>query len=257
MTDLQAKSEQLLAAIEREGVALELSAFLVRDEPIPFSDAVGGEFKPFRVGDSWGPPWSTTWFHLRGRVPPERSAQRVVAVLDIGFEGRHTGFTCEALAWRNGKPWRGVDPNHRWLPIDSSEVDFYLEAAAIATAVVAGPAEAPSMIALRRSSEPAFVFRQAELRIQDPAARKVALDFKVLHELMTSLPAGGSLSARCGSRPTATFRRARPLSVSSCWASASSCRSSASTPASCGFRMSSATPRPCPSSSRSLAANTS
>ena len=190
MTDLQAKSEQLLAAIEREGVALELSAFLVRDEPIPFSDAVGGEFKPFRVGDSWGPPWSTTWFHLRGRVPPEWSGQRVVAVLDIGFEGRHTGFTCEALAWRNGKPWRGVDPNHRWLPINSSEVDFYLEAAAIATAVVAGPAEAPSMIALRRSSEPAFVFRQAELRIQDPAARKVALDFKVLHELMTSLPDG-------------------------------------------------------------------
>src|SRR5207247_455352 len=95
MTDLQAKSEQLLAAIEREGVALELSAFLVRDEPMPFSAAVG-----------------------------------------------------------------------------------------------AGHAEAPSMIALRRSSEPAFVFRQAELRIHDPAARKVALDFKVLHELMTSLPDG-------------------------------------------------------------------
>ena len=41
------------------------------------------------------------------------------------------------------------------------------------------------MIALRQSSEPAFVFRQAELRIQDSAARKVALDFKVLDELMT------------------------------------------------------------------------
>ena len=190
MTDLQAKREQLLAAVEREGVALELSALVVRDDPIPFADAVQGEFKPFQVGDSWGPPWSTTWFHLRGSVPPAWSGQRVVAVLDIGFEGRHTGFTCEALAWREGKPWRGVDPNHRWLPIDWSEVDFYLEAAAIATAVVSGPAEAPSMIALRQSSEPAFVFRQAELRIQDSAARKVALDFKVLDELMTVLPDG-------------------------------------------------------------------
>src|SRR5207237_1325914 len=85
--------------------------------------------------------------------------RQVLAVFDIGFEGRHTGFTCEALAWRDGKPWRGVDPNHRWLPITSPDVDFYLEAAAIATAVVSGPAEAPSMIALRQSPEPAFAFR--------------------------------------------------------------------------------------------------
>jgi alpha-mannosidase len=189
-TDLEAKKDQLLATVERDSVALELSAFLVRDEPITFPEAARGEFKPFRVGDSWGPPWSTTWFHLRGSVPSEWSSERVVAVIDIGFEGRHTGFTCEALAWREGKPWRGVDPNHRWLPIDSSEVDFYLEAAAIATAVVSGPAEAPSMIALRQSAEPVFVFRQAELRIQDPAARKVALDFKVLYELAAALPEG-------------------------------------------------------------------
>ena len=39
MTDLQAKRDQLLAANEREGVALELSAFLVRDDPVPFSEA--------------------------------------------------------------------------------------------------------------------------------------------------------------------------------------------------------------------------
>jgi alpha-mannosidase len=113
----------------------------------------------------------------------------VVAVFDIGFQG-NTGFTCEALAWRDGKPWRGVDPNHRWLPIMSTEVDFYLEASAIPTAVVAGPADAPSMIALRESGDPAFVFRQAELRIQDLSARKAALDFKVLYELARALPEG-------------------------------------------------------------------
>jgi alpha-mannosidase len=189
-TGLAAKKAELLAAVERESIALEISALLVRDAPIAFSEAARGEYKPFRVGDAWGPPWSTTWFHLRGTVPPEWPAEQVVAVIDLGFEDRHPGFTCEALAWRGGKPWRGVDPKHRWLPIEGTEVDFYLEAGAIPTAVVTGPGEAPSMIALRHSPEPAFVFRQAELRIQDPVARKVTLDFKVLYELASALPEG-------------------------------------------------------------------
>src|SRR4029077_19966603 len=162
-TDLEATMGLLLAAVESEHIPVELASYTVRGEPVTFAEAARGDYKAFHVGDRWGPPWSTTWFHVRGRVPVEWSGKNVVAVFDLGFQG-HTGFTCEALAWRDGKPWRGVDPNHRWLPIGSNEVDFYLEAAAIPTAVVSGPAEAPSMIALRESEDPAFVFRQAELR---------------------------------------------------------------------------------------------
>jgi alpha-mannosidase len=142
-----------------------LTAFCVRGEPITYADAIRGDFAPFEVGDPWGPPWSTTWVHVRGRVPEEWAGQRVVALFDLGFNGP-TGFTCEALAWKDGKPWRGVDPNHRWLPIDGPDVDFYLEAAANPRATEAGPEPAPSMIALRRSPEPAFVLRQAELSIR-------------------------------------------------------------------------------------------
>src|SRR5439155_662894 len=129
MTDLGAKNRQVLAAIEHESVPLELSSYLVRDEPVPFAEAARAEYKPFRLGDRWGPPWSTTWFHVQGRVPAEWAGQTVAAVFDIGFECRHTGFTCEALSWRDGKPWRGVDPNHSWLPITSPDVDFYLDTA--------------------------------------------------------------------------------------------------------------------------------
>jgi alpha-mannosidase len=144
---------------------LELSAVLVRGEPVTFDEAMRGEFLPFQVGDRWGPPWSTTWFHVLGRVPDAWAGQRVVARFDLGFQGP-TGFTCEALAWKDGRPWRGVDPNHRWLPIDGPEVDFYLEAAANPRATDGGPEPAPSMIALRESPEPAFIFKQAELAIQ-------------------------------------------------------------------------------------------
>src|SRR3984893_5630217 len=157
---------------------LDLTAFCVRAEPISYADAIRGHFTPINVGDAWGPPWSTTWFHVKGRVPDSWAGRRVIAVFDLGFEGP-TGFTCEAQAWKNGTPWRGVDPNHRWLPIEGSDVDFYLEAAANPRASEQGPAPAASMIALRESPEPAFVLRQAVLAIHQPAgstASEVRLD---------------------------------------------------------------------------------
>ncbi len=163
---------------EEPSTPLELTAFCVRGEPISYADAIRGDFEPFSVGDSWGPPWSTTWFHVCGRVPDQWAGQRVIAVFDLGFDGP-TGFTCEALAWKDGKPWRGVDPNHRRLPIDGPEVDFYLEAAANPRATEAGPEPAPSMIALRQSPDPAFVLRQAELAVPRSPAEgtgKVRLD---------------------------------------------------------------------------------
>ena len=137
----------------------------MRGEPIGYADAIRGSYERIEVGDPWGPPWSTTWFHVRGRVPDEYAGQRVVAWFDLGFDGP-TGFTCEALAWKDGMPWRGIDPNHRWLPIDGPDVEFYIEAAANPRATEQGAEPAPSMIALRRSPEPAFVLRQAELAIR-------------------------------------------------------------------------------------------
>jgi alpha-mannosidase len=188
VSDLEAKRDELLNAVEGEAAPLELTAYVVRGEPVSFAEAERGEYSAFHVGDRWGPPWSTTWVRVQGRVPPAWEGRQAAAVFDLGFEGRHTGFTCEALAWRDRKPWRGVDPNHRRLPIATRDVDFYLEASAMPTAVVSGPADAPSMIALRTAPEPAFVMRQAELRVVDEAARRVALDYRVLYELAMVLP---------------------------------------------------------------------
>ena len=151
---------------EEQTRTLELTAFCVRGEPISHAEAVRAHYAPFRAGDAWGPPWSTTWFRVRGRVPESWAGQRVIALFDLGFDGP-TGFTCEALAWKDAKPWRGVDPKHRWLPIDGPEVDFYLEAAANPRATDAGAEPAPSMIALRHAPQPAFMFRHAVLAIAE------------------------------------------------------------------------------------------
>ena len=155
---------------------LELSAQLVRGEPISFAEAMRGEFHPVRVGDPWGPPWSTTWFHVTGRVPDEWAGKRVAAVLDLGFHGP-TGFTCEALAWKDGKPWRGVDTNHPALPVDGDHVDFFLEAAANPMTTQSGAEPAFSMISLRESAAPAFLLIRAELMLWDgDPSRQARLD---------------------------------------------------------------------------------
>ena len=155
---------------------LELTARLIRGEPVPYSQAIAGIFHPFRVGDLWGPPWSTTWFHVRGHVPAEWAGRKVVALIDLGGHGP-TGFTAEALAWKDGEPWQGLDPNHRALPIEGAVIDFYIEAAANPMATEAGAEPAPSMIELRDSTEPAFVFNQAELALREgPAASGTRLD---------------------------------------------------------------------------------
>jgi alpha-mannosidase len=162
----------------QEARPLDLTAFCVRGEPIGYADAVRGNFAQIKVGDAWGPPWSTTWFHVQGRVPNSWAGRRVIAVFDLGFDGP-TGFTCEAQAWKDGQPWRGVDPNHRWLPIDGPDVDFYLEAAANPRATEQGAEPAASMIALRESPEPAFVLRQAMLALHksaEPAPSAAPLD---------------------------------------------------------------------------------
>jgi len=155
---------------------LELAALVVRGEPIPYAEAVRGEFKPFRVGDPWGPAWSTTWFHVRGRVPEEWAGKRAAVAIDLGWH-LPTGFSCEALAWKDGQPWRGVDPNHHLLPVDGAEIDLYLEAAANPMPALAGAEPAVSMIELRTSPDPLFVLNQLELVLwQPPAVAETPID---------------------------------------------------------------------------------
>jgi len=150
-------------------IPLELSAALVRGEPIPYEEAMRLEVAPMHVGDEWGPPWSTTWIHVTGRVPDEWRGRNVVAYFDLAYVGQ-TGFTCEALAWRDGRPWRGVDPNHMWLPVEGPAVDFYLEAAANPGVTLQGDLPSLSMLELRESPNAIFAVNAAELRVLDLAA---------------------------------------------------------------------------------------
>src|SRR5215469_11601983 len=85
-------TERVWPAAEVATVPLTVTARPLPGEPEPFDRATDGEFVPTRVGDPWGPAWTTTWFRVRGEVPAdwagragaEGGALRTVAALDIG-----------------------------------------------------------------------------------------------------------------------------------------------------------------------------
>src|SRR5690242_15415697 len=115
--------EQRLERVLRERIApaqyaatapLELSVWHVPDEPVPVAEALAASYQPFRPGDAWGRPWSTSWIQATGTVPAAWAGQRVEAVFDLGFLGDWPGNQAEALAYSaSGTPIKGLNPLNR------------------------------------------------------------------------------------------------------------------------------------------------
>ena len=94
--------DQHLRAAERRHVAdLTVAAWPVPPapdgtvgEPVSFAAAVDQDYRPFAVGDPWGPAWATTWFRLTGAVPADLEHPELV--VDLGFLGPSPGFQARA-----------------------------------------------------------------------------------------------------------------------------------------------------------------
>jgi alpha-mannosidase len=68
-----------------------------------YEQGVQGEFRPIKVGDTWGGN-KNAWFKLRFSVPDDWKGQKVFALFDCGGE---------ACAYIDGKPFHGLDRNHQ------------------------------------------------------------------------------------------------------------------------------------------------
>lgn len=60
--------DRIRATAEADVHPVTIAVHELEGEPVPFEEAVAGAFGPAAVGMSWGPPWSTVWFHLTGEV---------------------------------------------------------------------------------------------------------------------------------------------------------------------------------------------
>jgi alpha-mannosidase len=179
-------------------VPLDVSAYHVHGEPVPAAQALAAEYAPFLLGQSWGPPWDTTWFRLRGHIPPEWAGREVALGFGIGNAGS-TGFGAEALLWRDGRPVQGLSPNHREHLLTTAaaggeDIEVFVEAAANPPSPF-GANPWPLLLAEPQGA-PLFTLQQADLHVRDPDFDAFWHDFRVLVELMTELPAGDPHAAR-------------------------------------------------------------
>ena len=186
----RALRERLRPAIHTNAVGLDLSVWHVPDEPVPVDAALNAQFLPFRVGDSWGPAWRTSWFRASGLVPAGWSGRTIEAVVDLGFEADRPGFQAEGLVYSPaGTPIKALNPRNDWirlggaLPLDG-EVTFFIEAAA--NPQIVGPVTA---LGDRRTagSEPLYRLARADLTIFETEVWELVQDLDVLDQLMHEL----------------------------------------------------------------------
>ncbi|KAI9105902.1 glycosyl hydrolases family 38 N-terminal domain-containing protein [Phlyctochytrium arcticum] len=105
----------VLTAKEADQDAVQLEVYSVEGlERIPFDQAIKGTFKPTKIGEMFGPTWSTHWFRVTISVPKEFAGERVQFLFDP---------SAEALIWsESGEPLMGITGDKG---IDR-HVDFWL-----------------------------------------------------------------------------------------------------------------------------------
>jgi alpha-mannosidase len=146
-------------------------------------------WRPFGVGEVFGPPWSRLWFRLEGRAP----AGRDDAPLWLGFD-----CGCEGLLRRpDGRPWHGLDPNRTRVPLpgdlpSDGRIDLLVE---VHTNRPLGATtfffDAPELRARWSTPLPGRL-DMAQVSRHDARAWRLAEAFRVAAELVESLGAGNT-----------------------------------------------------------------
>ncbi len=175
-------------------VPLQVAAWHVPDEPVPFEVAVAQEYEPFEIGTEWGLAWSTIWLHVTGQVPREWLDGRSIEVLmDLGFRAQMEGGQAEGLAFRpDGTIIKAIEPFNRYLPVEDTEngvIDFYLEAAANPEVGIGGSWHpTPYSSKATVPDEPLYVLRQMHVAVRDDTVWELDQDLQLLRELVDELP---------------------------------------------------------------------
>lgn len=148
------------------------------------------DLAPFRVGERWGAPWSTTWFRFTGAVPAAWSGHPVEALVDLGFRADPPGFQCEGLVRdAEGRVVQGLHPRRHAVPVDGAgPVELIVEAAANP----GFPAFRPSALGDPATAGDRSLYRlvRAELVVVDRQAEELLIDLELLDGLMRALPVG-------------------------------------------------------------------
>jgi len=154
-----------------------------------FEDAVRAPRRLVEPGSAWGRPWHTTWFRLTHTVDERHAGRRMVASVDIGFNGRYDGFQAEAIAWIDGRIVHAIQPDRRTIDLGERAIgeviEIWVEAAA--TPVIAGHASGYGPTSLgdpqTAPNVPLYVMRRADIAVFDAAVEELTLRLQAVIDL--------------------------------------------------------------------------
>ncbi|MGX1372415.1 alpha-mannosidase [Streptomyces canus] len=198
-------AERIRPAVHARAVPLDVQVWSVPGEPVPVREGLAAPYRPARVGQWWGPAWSTSWFKVSGTVPAQWAGERVEAILDLGFATHSAGFSAEGLVYRpDGTAVKALNPRNTWLPVTErasggEEFTVYVEAAANPVVMHTAPGElsfGPTSVGGRAPwlgdpaadpGEPLYRLRRLDLAVFDRQVHELVQDLEVLGQLMPEL----------------------------------------------------------------------
>lgn len=185
-------------------VPVEITAWDVPGEPVPFREAVAQNYRPAREGEPWSKAWGTTWFRVRGTVPQhwgKTDAHRTELIVDLGFSTAQAGFQAEGTVYRaDGSVVKGLEPRNHYVPVEAQageRFEFFVEAASNPE-IMAVDWVTPTHLGSKATAgtDPIYVLRTLELQRIDVESEALVLDLEVLNGLVPVLPEGSPRASR-------------------------------------------------------------
>ena len=217
------RAERLLPALYRERVPLEVTAWEVPGEPVPFDEAVAADFSPVRgrgrrTGRRGARPgsarrarsrtagttsrarpsrWSSTW----GSASPSRASR------PRAWSGRRTGRILKAVEPRNqavplARPPRRARARRSRSCVEAASNPHVLEQMSFSPTHLGDPATA--------GKDPLYRLRRLELGLRDVAVWELDQDLFTLAGLLLELPANTQRRAEVREALDRVGRRRRP-----------------------------------------------
>jgi alpha-mannosidase len=184
---LFAAQRGLASKLYADSVPVGLSVYHAPDR-IPYAEAVKGEYAPAKVGEQYGPFWSTHWFRVEIQIP-------------TGWKGREVHFlwdsSSEAEVYLDGEPMQGLTGSMpgswgefsvrpQYILSKSAKggesLELYVEMA-VNHLFGLGSVPDPTRLAL------VGLLRQAEIAVFDREAWDLMWDYKVIADMAENLPA--------------------------------------------------------------------
>ncbi len=175
-----AGSEGLQGLVYPRRAPLALSVYAAPDR-ISYAAALQGSYRPAKVGEEFGPAWSTHWFRLEIAVPAAWAGQEVHLLWDS---------SSEATVWQDGQPCQGLTGSERAY----GQRPEPLRPAYRLMRRAAGGEQLTLYVEMACNrlfgieARQRYVLEQAEIAVFDREAWDLLWDFKVIADLAQELP---------------------------------------------------------------------